>query len=189
VLSYPKRISLHVANSLRASARWALLALPLAGCLAAVALAGPSAASAATPPLGPGGLSPWNQVSYPKGGGVYTSGALAGCALVVGDHYRTDGYAAGQANIWCSGSHYVMMTVYLDYRTTANGPLYTATSIGHSGTIAGGSWSWLYTGGLCHPGGQVTYLWTTEVRVSVDGSPWVEWFVSQANVPYTEPAC
>ena len=178
------------ARSLRTRARWALLALTLAGSFGGAALTAPTAASAATVNLGPGGLSPSNQGVYPTNGGLYPSGPLKGCQLIVGDHYRTDGRAAGQGNIWCNAAHNYSMTVYIDYSATSWGPLHTATSNTYSWTGAAGTWYYDYTNGMCNLGGPATtYWWTTYVKISIDGSSWLGWFTSAQNVPYKIPAC
>ena len=175
-------------DNLRAGTRRALLALALAGSAGTAALVMPATASAATASTGPGGISYNADLrEYPANGYTYTSGPLAGCEVWVGDHYRSDARASGEGEIWCNARHNFSMRVYLDYETASG--LRTATSASATWTGGPDTWWYLYTNGMCQPGGAATYAWTTYVEISVDGSGWLGWFTSRKDASYTIPAC
>jgi hypothetical protein len=172
----------------RTGVRRALVTLALAGSLGTVALAAPMAASASTVTLGPGGISMnADLMQYPASGGVYTSGALAGCKVLVGDHWRADAQASGEGEVSCSTAHNYSMQVLLEYYTPSG--MRVASSASSSWHGAAGTWWYLPTGGVCQPGGTATYAWTTYVEISVDGSAYQGWFNSRQNALYTLPAC
>ncbi|MGH3173933.1 MAG: hypothetical protein ACRDPF_08725 [Streptosporangiaceae bacterium] len=169
----------------RTGIRRALAALALAGTLGAIALATPLAASAGTITLGPNGIAETSILrEYPANGQAYTSGALAGCEIWVGDHWRSDGLAAGQGEVWCNKAHTFAIKVYLDYRTSPSGALYTWTSATWSWSAGAGVWGGTYTNGACSTTVAKTLYWTTYVEVSVDGSPWQGWFTSATDSGY-----
>ena len=187
--------SWHAVQNLKTRTRSALVALALAGSLGAVAVATPVAASAATVSTGPGGIS-YNAdlVHYPytpPGAAylnLYTSGPMKGCAVMVGDHYRTDGRASGEGEVWCNAAHNYSMKVYLEYQTSSGHSIATSASSSWGGVA--GTWWYLSTDGMCEPGGPATtYNWTTSVEISVDGSTWQGWFTSRNDAPYQIPPC
>jgi hypothetical protein len=129
-------------------------------------------------------------VPWPHNGGLIGSGPLTGCKVWVGDHWRADARAAGEGEVSCNARHNFSMKVYLDYRTSPTGALYTATSASSSLTVGAGTWFYVFTNGMCQAGGPSTnYYWTTYVEISVDGSAWQGWYVSRTDAPYTIPAC
>ena len=152
------------------------------------ALATPVAASASTVTLGPGGISMNADLIQWPGSGLYTSGPVTACEVLVGDHWRADGRASGEGEVSCSTAHNFSMYVFLQYQTASG--LRTATSTSSSWTGSAGTWWYLYTDGMCQPGGPATfYNWTTYVEISVDGSAYQGWFTSRQNAPYQIPAC
>jgi hypothetical protein len=168
--------------------RRALVAVALAGSLGIAALATPVAASASTVTLGPGGISENPDLAmWPSNGGVYTSGPMAGCKVLVGDHYRADGQASGEGEVSCSTAHNFSMEVYLYYENASGWHVATSTSSTWRG--AAGTWWYLPTGGVCGQGGSATYTWDTYVYISVDGSAWQGAFTSAKASGYTIPAC
>jgi len=167
--------------------RRALAALALAGSLGTIALATPLAAAAGTPPLGPYNITENSDLrEYPSNGHVFTSGALAGCEVWVGDHWRSDALAAGEGLIWCNAPHRFSIRVYLDYRTspTSSSPLYTWTLATNTWSAAAGVWGGTYTGAACTAGLPTNLYWTTETQISVDGSGYVGWYTSAENSIY-----
>jgi len=173
----------------KAGIRRALAALALAGSLGTIALATPLAASAGTVTLGPGGISEnTDLVVWPQDGSLIGSGPLAGCQVLVGDHWLSQGWASGEGEVRCNLPHNYSMQVLLEYYTPSGMRL--ASSASSSWRGGAGTWWYLSTGGVCQPGGPATtYYWTTYVEVSVDGSAYQGWFTSRQNAGYTIPAC
>lgn len=165
--------------------RRALAALALAGSLGTIALAAPVAASAGTITLGPYNIAETSILrEYPSNGHLFTSGALTGCEVWAGDHWRSDALAAGEGLIWCNAPHSYAIKVYLDYRTTPAGALYTWTSATNTWNVGAGIWGGTYTSPACTSGLPTNLYWTTYVEVSVDGSAWQGWYTSAANSLY-----
>jgi hypothetical protein len=106
-----------------------------------------------------------------------------------GDHWRSDALAAGEGLAWCNAAHSFAIKVYLDYRTSPSGRLYTWTSAATNWTAGAGVWGGTYTNGACSTTVAENLYWTTEVEVSVDGSAWQSWFTSAANSEYPLYAC
>jgi hypothetical protein len=112
------------------------------------------------------------------------------CEVVVGDHRRSDSYAAGEGDLVCPYADYFYMKVYLDYRLQPGGALYTATEASASTYHDANAWWDVATPGACATSGNATtFYWTTYVEISWDGGPWHGWYTSAADVPYKVPGC
>ena len=115
----------------------------------------------------------------------WSSGPYAGCVLWVGDHYRTDGWAAGEADIKCPTPHTYRLKVYLDYLLT-NGNLRTVEENTAGNPYYGYGYYDVWTGSYCGGG---RYYWTTYASVSFDGGSYSPLYDSQPNKPYQPGAC
>ena len=113
------------------------------------------------------------------------SGAYAGCTLWVGDQYRADGQAQGEADIWCPSYHTYRMRVYLEFSYSKTGAGQGLLADNVAGTPVTSYGEDATTGGVCGYSG----YWTTYVSYSIDGSPYSGWYQSTPNSHYVAAAC
>jgi hypothetical protein len=112
-------------------------------------------------------------------------GAYAGCTLWVGDQYRTDGQAQGEADIRCPSYHTYRMRVYLEFSYYQNGAGQGLLADNVAGTPITSYGEDATTAGVCGYSG----YWTTYVSYSIDGSPYSGWYHSTPNSHYPAAAC
>jgi hypothetical protein len=112
------------------------------------------------------------------------SGAYAGCTLWVGDQYRTDSQAQGEADIWCPSYHTYRMRVYLEF-SYQNGASQVPLADNVAGTPITSYGEDATTAGVCGYSG----YWTTYVSYSIDGSPYSGWYQSTPYSHYAAATC
>jgi len=115
----------------------------------------------------------------PNGNGATWSVNLSNgvvCTWVIGDHYMSNNWASGEADIKCPYAYTITEKVNLDYAYAINGGYYTFMTSGYkSGSDAAGVYLDLWTPPDCWQGTEPNNLyWTTYAWISIAGSPYYQ---------------